>query len=298
MKIVFMGTPSFAEVVFENLVARHQILAIFTQPDKPVGRKNIITPPLIKIVALKHSVPVFQPKKIDESQAESIRKMRPDVIVVVAYGKILPESILNIAPCINVHASILPKYRGASPIQQMILSDDEEFGVSIMQMSYALDSGDILKIKTMPREDIGLESLSKKLALLGADALLKTLENLHSIKPIPQDESKATYCKKILKSDGLICFDNAKAIFKKSLAYEKWPGIYLESGLKLFDIGLQDENSKNMTGEILGIEKDYIVIGCGQGSLKIGQLQAPNKQKVCAKDFICGRGYKIGDILK
>lgn len=300
MKLIFMGTPLFACYVFDELILHHEILAVFTQPDKPVGRKNIITPPPIKQKALQHHIKIYQPTMLGKDEIEAIASLKPDMIVVVAYGKILPESILKIAPCVNVHASILPKYRGASPIQQMLLSDDKEFGVTIIHMDKGLDSGDILMTKTITRdsvENMGLESLSQKLSLLGASALLEVLEHYQDITPIPQDSTQATYCKKITKSDGLIDFDDAKEIFKKSLAYEKWPGIYIKSGIKLFHLTLCKYTGTHIAGEILQTTP-HVIIGCKKGSLIIESIQAPSKQKILAADFLRGRGLKVGDILQ
>ncbi len=296
MNIVFMGTPLFAKIIFEELQKHHNILAVFTQPDKPVGRKAILTPPIMKIAALESHIQVFQPAKLDAQSAHIIQNLKPEAIIVVAYGKILPKTILDSSMCINVHASILPKYRGASPIQQMILSNDTEFGISIIQMEEELDSGDILALKSIPRIQKNIQEVSLILAHLGASALLEVLANLKTIKPIPQDSSKATYCPKITKEDGIISFDNADIIFKKSLAFEQWPGISLQSGVKLFGIDIHENTSTNTQGKILSINP--CIIGCLKGSISIQQIQAPSKQRVNASDYLRGRQLKINNILQ
>lgn len=310
MKLVFMGTPEFACVVFEQLCEHHEILAVCTQPDKPVGRKQILTPPPMKLAALARGIPVLQPQKLDSSVSDELARLGAEAIIVVAYGKILPESILHIAPCINVHASILPHYRGASPIQQMILSDDREFGVSIMQMNSGLDSGDILGVARIARDSHIAHAtsamLSQILAQLGAHKLIEVLENLDSITPIPQDHAKATYCKKICKHDGLVCFDNAKHIYKKWLAFSQWPGVFLASGIKLFGIKVVPESSLESSvpsstvisaraGEILSIKP--CIIACGESALQIDELQAPSRNRMDASVFLHSQQKRVGDVL-
>lgn len=317
MKLVFMGTPEFACVVFEQLCAnhggkghasaRHEILAVCTQPDKPVGRKQTLTPPPMKLAALAHGIPVLQPQKLDSSLSEEIARLEPEAIIVVAYGKILPESILHIAPCINVHASILPAYRGASPIQQMILSDDREYGVSIMRMDSGLDSGDILGIARFERDEhADYATLSQNLAKLGAQKLLEVLENLGSITPTPQDHAKATYCKKICKNDGLVCFDDAKTIYKKWLAFSQWPGVFLASGVKLFGLRIAAddevarltqgaESSPVRAGTILSLKP--CIIACERGALRITELQAPSRNRMDASAFLLSQHKRVGDVL-
>ena len=311
MKIIFMGTPEFACVVFEQLCEKYEIVAVCTQPDKPVGRKQIVTPPPMKLAALARGIPVLQPQKLDSSVSEKLAQLGAEAIIVVAYGKILPESILHIAPCINVHASILPAYRGASPIQQMILSDDEEFGVSIMRMDSGLDSGDILGVARIPRSSHAAHAttamLGQMLAQLGAHKLIEVLENLDTITPIPQDHTKATYCKKICKNDGLVCFDNAKNIYKKWLAFSQWPGVFLASGIKLFGIRVVPESNPKSSatcpttstsaraGEILSVKP--CVIACEEGALQIDELQAPSRNRMDASAFLLSQQKRVGDVL-
>lgn len=302
MNIVFMGTPVFAQIVFEVLCDKHNILAVVTQPDKPVGRKNIITPPPVKLAAVKNNITVMQPQVLDSAFGEAIKILCPDVIIVVAYGKILPRFVLDIAPCINLHASILPKYRGASPIQQMILSDDSDFGISIMQMSDGVDSGDILCIKKFARSNEDYPTLAQRLAKLGAQAICEVLEKFDTIQPYPQDEAQASYCKKITKADGLIDFDDAQYIYKKWLAFKEWPGLYLASGIKLFEISIAESNlitdtlDSAKSGEILNIKP--CIIACKKGALLIGAMQSPSRKRMQADVFLRSRSLKIGDILQ
>lgn len=311
MRLVFMGTPHFATIIFEEIFSKHTILAVFTQRDKPVGRKGIITPPPMKLQALQKGVKVFQPNALDSSVVEIITAFKPDAIIVVAFGKILPKEILDIAPCINVHASILPKYRGASPIQQMILNDEKQYGVSIMRMEEGLDSGGILGIKSIPRNQQDYPALSETLAHLGALKLCEVLENLSTITPIPQDESKASYCSKIQKSNGLIDFRDAKEIYLKSLAFNPWPGVFLSNGIKIFgvrvaenvlDFALNIDSNKqrndskpHKAGEILSLFP--VVVACENGAVEIKQMQAPSKNKTDASTFLQSRATKVGDNL-
>lgn len=312
MRLVFMGTPLFATIIFEAIFSKHTILAVFTQCDKPVGRKGIITPPPMKVQALQKGVQVFQPSVLDSSVQKQIALLKPEAIIVVAYGKILPKEILDIAPCINVHASILPKYRGASPIQQMILNDEKQYGVSIMRMEEGLDNGGILAIKTIPRNQQDYPALSQTLAHLGAQGLCEVLQNLSAITPILQDESKASYCAKIQKSNGLIDFANAKDIYLKSLAFNPWPGIFLPNGIKIFGVKVV-ENTKDFAldgvdfnnkhkdnvvykaGEILSLYP--VIVACKNGAIQIEQMQAPSKNKIDASIFLKSRAIKTGDNL-
>lgn len=303
MKILFMGTPSFAAIVLEKILkdSHFDVVGLFAQPDKPFGRKQELKSPHTKQLLLDMGlqIPIFQPAKLDEKCIDVISTLAPDVILVVAYGKILPKKILSLARCINIHGSILPKYRGASPIQEMILNDEAQYGVSVIDMEESLDSGDILGIKSFEvREYIDIDSLSKVLAQMGGELVIDILKNLSSIKPVKQIDSDSSYCKKILKEDGMIEFKNAKEIFLKSLAYASWPNIFLKNGLKLFGVKVLFENKGYICGEILKIEKDSIVVGCEKGAIEIQMLQPSGKQKMSASAYIRGRRFNIGDILQ
>lgn len=302
-KILFMGTPDYATTIFKELIAsEYELVGLFTQPDKPVGRKQLLTPPHIKQYCIdnKIDIPIFQPLKLrgNEEVKIQIENLNPDFIIVAAYGQILPKEILNIAPCINLHASLLPNYRGASPIQESLLNDDIYTGVTSMFMEEGLDSGDILAfqyLKITPKMEVS--EAFEKLSAIAAKLTITTLDNFNYINPIKQNGSQVSFCKKIKKDDGLVDFSDAKKLILKYKAYSYWPGIFLESELKLKDIELNEITSSNKEGEILEIASDYILIGCVKGSLKIRTLQAPSKKAMSSIDFIRGQRLEVGSIL-
>lgn len=303
-KVLFMGTPSYATEILKELLnnKNYEVIGIFTQEDKPVGRKQVLTPPHIKQYCLENNIniPILQPKKLKDNLVAyiSIKELEPDFIVVAAYGQILPKEILNLAPCINLHASILPNYRGASPIQEGILNDDEYLGVTSMLMEEGLDCGDILGYSYLKNEKNMLVSEAfTKLSNLAAKLTITTLDNYDKLKPIKQNDSSASFCKKIKKEDGEVDFNCAKKLFSKYKAYSFWPGIFLKSEIKLKDIEFVENSSQNIAGEILEIAKDYIVVGCNQGRLKIRTLQAPSKNSINSVEYIKGKRLTIGDIL-
>jgi len=303
-KILFMGTPDYATRIFEELLnSPYEIVGLFTQPDKPVGRKQVLTAPHIKQFCLDKDLdfPIFQPEKLrgNEEAASDIKKLNPDFIIVAAYGQILPKEILDIAPCINLHASLLPKYRGASPIQESLLNDDYFTGVTSMFMEEGLDSGDILAwqyLKITPTMEVAqaFDSLSD----IAAKLTITTLDNFENINPKKQNESEVSFCKKIKKDDGLVDFKSAKSLFLKYKAYSYWPGVFLSSGLKLKDIELIENTSNNKEGTILEIDDNFILIGCKKGSIKIKTLQAPSKKALDSSIYIRGQRLEKGDTLK
>lgn len=303
MRIVFMGTPGFAEVILRALVENKddiEVVGLFTQMDKPFGRKKELKAPETKTYILENrlNIPIFQPQSLKEPEVQILKDLKPDFIVVVAYGKILPKEVLTIAPCINVHASLLPKYRGASPIHEMILNDDRIYGISTMLMDLELDSGDILESASFLREDyLDLDALSLKLAHMGATLLFSTLKNFSSITRKPQDHMQASFCKKITKADGLVGFKDAKNLFLKSLAFKSWPEIFLENNLKLLEVELVENEKSHKEGEILAIDEKGVLVGCLKGSVRIARLQAVGKKPLKAKDYLNGRRLKIGGIL-
>jgi len=303
-RIVFMGTPDYATKIFERLLdSSYDVVALYTQPDKPVGRKQVLTAPHIKQFCVDNSldIPIFQPLKLrgNKEVEEEIKSLKPDFIIVAAYGQILPKEILDIAPCINLHASLLPKYRGASPIQESLLNDDEYTGVTSMLMEEGLDSGDILGLeylKITPTMDV-VEAFNK-LSDIAANLTITTLDNYEKINPKKQNESELSFCKKKKKEHGLVDFSNAKKLYLKYKAYSFWPGVFLESGLKLKDVKLVEENSSNEEGTILELNKDSVVIACKKGSIEVKTLQAPSKKAISAVDFLKGKRISIGDILQ
>jgi methionyl-tRNA formyltransferase len=302
-KILFMGTPDYATTIFNELLqSNYEIVGLFTQPDKPVGRKQILTAPHIKqyCLDLNLEIPIFQPLKLrgNEEATIQIKNLNPDFIIVAAYGQILPKDILDIAPCINLHASLLPKYRGASPIQESLLNDDSYTGVTSMLMEEGLDSGDILAfqyLKVTPTMEVS--AAFEELSQIAAKLTITTLDNFENIKPLKQNEAEVSFCKKIKKEDGLVDFLDAKRLILKYKAYSYWPGIFLSSELKLKDIELNEEISINNPGEILEIKKDYILVACEKGSLKIKTLQAPSKKAISSVDFVRGQRLEVGNII-
>ena len=301
MNVVFMGTPDYAVRILRHLKeAGFNIKAVFTQPDKPVGRKQILTPSEVKIYAQNElvGVPVFTPNTLkDEAVVAELKAFEPKFIVVAAYGKILPKSVLDVATCINLHASILPKYRGASPIQSAILAGEKQTGVTAMLMDAGLDTGDMLDFIYTPCESKMSSELFSELGELGGELIVRVLRNFENLKPQKQDDAQASHCKKISKSDGLFSFDEeAVQIYNKFRALTPWPGIYLASGLKILSLELSDKSGKS--GEILSVEKDHVVVACKGGAVKIYELQEPSKKPTNAKAYINGKRLGVGDELK
>ena len=305
MNVVFMGTPDYAVRILRHLKeAGFNIKAVFTQPDKPVGRKQILTPSEVKIYAQNElaGVPVFTPNTLkDEAVVAELKAFSSAFIVVAAYGKILPGSVLDVATCINLHASILPKYRGASPIQSAILAGEKQTGVTAMLMDAGLDTGDMLDFIYTPCEDKTAAQLFDELGDLAGELIVRVLRNFANLKPLKQDDSQATHCKKIAKSDGLFSFEeSARQIYNKFRALTPWPGIYLSSGLKILDLkylcGREDEHRK--PGEIIFDGKYYIYVACGEGALCIETVQEPGKKPVDASAYLNGKRLSIGDFLE
>ena len=213
MKILFMGTPDYAKTILQSLIDKYEIVGVYTQPDKIVGRKRVLTSPLVKILAENNNLPVFQPNNLN-NEIENIKELNPDFIVVAAFGQILPKEILEIAPCINLHASLLPKYRGASPIQTAILNGDTWTGVTAMKMDIGLDTGDILAYQYCEVKDKNAPQLFDELALIASELTLFVIENYKKIVPLKQNNAISTYSPKITKKDGEIFFDDALKIAK------------------------------------------------------------------------------------
>jgi methionyl-tRNA formyltransferase len=303
MKIVFMGTPDYATCILKEILrAGIEVPLLVTQPDKPVGRKQILTPPHIKKWVQDNHIDmdISQPKSLREKGIkEKISHYKPDFIVVAAYGQILPLEILNICPCINLHASLLPKYRGASPIQSTILQNDDLTGVTAMLMQEGLDDGDILALRYIEAKGKRVDKLFDELSFAAASLSIKVLNNFYNILPIKQNNADATYCIKIKKNNGLLDFDrNALEIYQKYLAYTPWPGIFLENGLKLKKLELDETERKNSTvGMIEDITHNYITVACRIGLLKIFIVQAPSKKEISSVEYIRGKRLKIGSKL-
>ncbi|MDA3908674.1 MAG: methionyl-tRNA formyltransferase [Sulfurimonas sp.] len=301
MRIIFMGTPDYAEAILNRIIdaSDMEVVAVYTQPDKPVGRKKTMTPPVVKTLAQKNNIDVYQPNRLRDSETvEELLKIECDYIVVAAYGQILPLEILQHAPCINLHASILPQYRGASPIQQTLLNGDKKTGVTAMLMDVGLDTGDILKIDTIDvSDDEMVETLFERLTVTASDLTIDVLENFNSYSPLKQDDSLSTHCAKITKQDGEVTFTDAVELYNKYRAFTPWPAIYLESGLKLKSIKLEERESTNGNGKILSIDKDSIVVGCEKGSVRIFKVQPASKKEMDISSYINGKRLSLADTL-
>lgn len=296
-----MGTPHYAQAILEGLIQDKniEVVAVYTQPDKPVGRKKVLTPPPVKESALLHNIALYQPLKLRESQTlQDLLSIECDYIVVAAYGQILPKEILEHAPCINLHASLLPHYRGASPIQQTLLNGDSVTGITAMLMEEGLDTGPILTT-TECSVDSGmmLEELFEHLTQIAKELTLEVLNNFSTYVPQPQLESSASYCKKITKSDGEVDFTDASVLYNMYRAFTPWPGIYLSSGLKLKKIALENMQMHEDAGVILSVDKDSIVVSCQKGSIRIFSVQPVSKNEMDVISYINGKRLKIADRL-
>lgn len=307
MRIVFMGTPDFAVPCLEKLISSgHEVVGVFSQPDKPVGRKQILTPPEVKACALKYDIPVYQPEKIKGSNsAEIIKKLAPDVIIVVAYGKILPSDILTAAKygCINVHASLLPLYRGAAPIQWAVLNGDDKTGVSIMQMDEGLDTGDVILVK---ETEIGINETSAelfdRLSSIGANALVEALELIEKgeAKPTPQPSGDFGYAKMISRELCPIDWNNSAAnIHNQIRGLQTWPVAITKingKNLKIHKSVLSDVVG-NKAGEVVDNNK-RLVVCCGDNKcIEILELQLDGKKRMDVKSFLSGNKIDLGAVL-
>lgn len=295
-----MGNPVYALNIFKKIIEAEDFSceALFCNPDKAIGRKKVVTPPLTKQYVLnnKIDIKIYQPTTFkDETLLEEIKAMKLDFIIVAAYGKILPKEFLDISTCINLHGSILPQYRGASPLQESILNMDKKTGITSMLMSEGMDEGDILKVKELSLDGCeDTDYLMDKCGDLAGELILSTIREFKNITPIKQEHDKATYCKKIKKEDGLIELDDAKRIFAKYRAFKSWPNISLSNGTKLTAIELNEEGSQNTAGEILDIRKDSLILGCNKGTLKVQKIQKPSKKEISAVEFARGERLKVG----
>ena len=306
MKIIFMGTPDFAAASLEALIAsRHEIQAVVTQPDKPKGRKGELTPSPVKVIAKREGIKVYQPLKVrDEEFVKTLRAYNPDVMVVVAFGQIIPLSILKMPKygCVNIHGSLLPKYRGAAPIQWAVLDGEKETGITTILMDEGIDTGDILLKKTIKIDtDETSGSLFDKLMALGAETILETLDELEkgSLTPIKQGESPTAYAKMLTKAMGLIDFTKpAKELDCFVRGMDPWPSAYtLLAGktLKLWKVRAVEGGGK--AGSVIDIDKESFTIACGEGAIEVLEVQLEGKKRMSAGDFLKGSTLNIGQEL-
>lgn len=308
MRIVFMGTPDFAVPCLERLIeSKHDIVGVFCQPDKPKGRSQVLTAPPIKELALKNDIPVFQPKTLkDGAGVEILKELKPDLVVVTAYGKILPEDFLGYPKygCINIHGSILPKYRGASPVQWAVLNGDSEAGVTSMQMDAGLDTGDMLLVGKIPvDENETAEGLFDKLSVLGADILEQTIIKLEegSLVPKKQDDSKANYVGMLSKEmSGIDWSLSAWEVHNKIRGLYSWPGastVIDGKTLKLHKAKMSDKTGNNIAGSVIESDKKLVVC-CGDNKcVELIEIQLEGKKRMNAEVFLRGRKIPVGTVL-
>ncbi|MBI3398854.1 MAG: methionyl-tRNA formyltransferase [Deltaproteobacteria bacterium] len=302
-----MGTPEFAVPPLKALIeAGEDIAAVITRPDKAKGRGKKLTPPPVKEHALQYSIPVLQPEKIrDEAFINTIKRLCPDLIVVIAYGKILPKAILDIPPygCINVHASLLPKYRGAAPINRAIINGEKETGITTMLMDEGMDKGDMLLTgKVEIRDDETAADLHDKLKHIGAALLIQTMKGLktETIKPIPQDNSQASYAPMLKKEDGRIDWTmKPDAIRNLIRGLNPWPGAYTKwegKQIKIFRAEVVTSefgvgSLEKEPGTVIDVSAEGICVATGKGKVLITELQPENRNKMSVSEFI--KGYRI-----
>ncbi|MFV0482093.1 MAG: methionyl-tRNA formyltransferase, partial [Campylobacteraceae bacterium] len=303
IRVVFMGTPSYATEILKALLKEEnfEICALFTQSDKPANRGKLLTPPHIKSFVLENypDIPIYQPTSIRDEETKNILKSyNPDFIVVAAYGKILPLDILNIAPCINLHASLLPKYRGASPIQYTILNDDSFGGVTAMKMEQGLDSGEMLGYTYVNAKGVDVNTLFDELSKKASKLTIKILNNYNKILHVKQNDAQVSFARKIVKEDGLCDFTfTCKELTQKFLAYNPWPGLYLQNGIKLKAFTCKQQKHNFKIGEIVSINDTSIEVACYDGFVNITRLNPPSKQEMNAADFIRGKRIEVGNTL-
>ena len=305
MRIVFMGTPDFAVPSLQALIdAGHDVCAVYTQPDKPQGRKQILTAPPVKTLALEHDIPVFQPNTLkNEDEQARLRELAPEVIIVVAYGKLLPKAVLDIPPhgCINVHGSLLPRWRGAAPIQWAVIAGDEMAGVTTMQIAEGLDTGDMLltyETKVGEKETAG--ELFDRLAQSGAELLTQTLVKLDEITPRPQDDAQSCYAHMLDKQMAVIDWSkSAHEIDCLIRGLNPWPiALTTLSGERLKVFAAEKAAGNGEPGTVLEADpKKGLTVACGEGALKLTEIQLVGGKRMKATDFLRGHAIEVGTKL-
>lgn len=312
LNIIFAGTPDFAARHLQALIeSEHNIVAVYSQPDRPAGRGKKLQASAVKQLAMQHDLKVLQPESLRSEQAQSeMKSLHADIMIVVAYGLILPQSILDTPRlgCLNVHGSLLPKWRGAAPIQRSIWAGDKETGVTIMQMDKGLDTGAMLLTESLPITAIDTSAtLYDKLAKIGPKALLKTLSNLDKLEAIKQDDNLATYAKKLSKQEAKIDWQlSAQQLCRNIRAFNPWPMAYFEldaGPVKVWNAQLVEQSkdqAKAQPGEVLSASKSGILIACSEQALLITSLQLPGKKAMATQDVLNSRSewFSPGTVLK
>jgi len=303
VKLVFLGTPAFAVPTLESTVAAgHQVLAVFTQPDRPKGRGQKETMPPVKEAALRLELAVYQPERVRRPEvAEQLRVLAPDAMVVVGYGQIIPQAILDVPPkgIINVHASLLPKYRGAAPIQWAIANGERRTGVTTMRINAGLDTGDILlKSETDIGEQENAAQLGERLAIAGADLLVRTLAELPSIKPEPQDNALATYAPVLKKEDGLIHWNlSPYEILNRVRGFVPWPGCYAFLRGQRLHVWTGAVANVELPPAVLRVADRRLFAGCAGGSIELLEVQLEGKKRMPASAFLNGFPLATDEVL-
>jgi methionyl-tRNA formyltransferase len=310
LRIVFMGSPEFAVPTLRAVAARHEIVLAVAQPDKPAGRGMKVNAPAVKQAAEELGIPVAQPKSARTPEfAESLRALAPDVAVVVAYGKILPQAVLDIPKhgCLNVHGSLLPKYRGAAPVQWAVIRGERETGITIMQLDAGMDTGPMLTRRAIPiADDDTSGTLAPRLALLGAEMMIEALDKLQAgeLPPTPQDDSAATMAPMLDKTTGKIDWTkSAREVSCLVRGVDPWPGAYTvvpaaagEDVLKAWKPVIVE--GRGVPGTVLGADRTGLVVACGEGAIALAELQLPGKKRLPAAALLAGRpiphGTKLG----
>ena len=300
-RVIFMGTPDFAVPCLARLVEISDVVAVVTQPDRPKGRGQKLLPPPVKVFAQEHGIAVYQPVRVKAPDfVDVLRGLAPDLIVVVAFGRILSKEILSLPPlgCINVHASLLPRYRGAAPMQWAIVRGEKETGVTTMFMDEGLDTGDMLMRETLPiTQAMTAAELHDAMMKLGADVLERTIFSLSegTLKRTPQDDALSTYAPLLDKEVGRIDWKkSAQEIHDLVRGLNSWPGAYtMLTGqkFKIWRTRLAEGTAK--PGEIVSVTKQGLLVGTGEGMLEILELQAPSKKKMAAGDYVRGHGLQL-----
>lgn len=309
MRVVFMGTPDFAVGTLEAILAAgHEVVGVVTQPDKPKGRGKSMQAPPVKETALAHGLPIYQPEKVrEESFVDTLRKMEPEVIVVVAFGQILTKEILSMPKygCVNVHASLLPKYRGSAPIQWAVINGEKESGVTTMLMNEGIDTGDMLKKVVVPLDEKETGgSLFDKLAIEGAKLLVETLKELEqgTVTRTPQQDEEATHVKMLDKKMGLIDFSKSAVEIERLIrGLNPWPSAYTGykgKTLKIWDAEVVDKEMNGEAGEVVEVTKQELLVQTGKGLLSLQEVQLEGKKRMDIDAFLRGNAVEVGTKLE